>query len=519
MLLTILLLLALAIIILALLLALRPREDHYGKLEKMLESGRVEEAEELIENLRKTNPDDPVLLSFSGDLAMQKEDFNKAVDEYEKALKSPVYSTRFDAHETNRKLGNLYWNFGRMEDALETFLYLLRLDPDAQGIPLKISELATATGNLEIAIPYLEKVLSLENAEPHKLAYAVSLFETGKQNEAISLMEELMALQPDNMNYKLYFTAMCQTNHFDEGRKMLPSLLNYFSDDSMSLLLLRMGLFFHSKLGLWDALSIFLDKGIQDKSASPNIVRELRYYLLLIYLRLEKFQEASRVFEILKKDEPNYRDLAKLKIFIDEIDLEPMIKPQKSFVQIFTEGFANLFPQRLVYALSGLQKDYSVSFEKFFNKTDSGWEVKAEYAPPNIARSSAAFLGYSLDELAAFGGRSISYLGYDAVSKHEVKEAGTVEIQAEKKDASKLKALFSLRQMKNEPTLSDIFISNFIHELTERKMDMGYILTNASLSEQAEKTVIDSKMLNVITGQKLMELVVDFENSKHFQRK
>lgn len=101
-----------------------------------------------------------------------------------------------------RGLGDAYLAKNALEEARETYRFLLQLEPDDDNTLVKLAEIAESQGDLEEAIQYLQQAVAVINSlSPRFYHLAELLLKVGQGSTAKEAILEALELEPKNPKY------------------------------------------------------------------------------------------------------------------------------------------------------------------------------------------------------------------------------------------------------------------------------------------------------------------------------
>jgi tetratricopeptide (TPR) repeat protein len=101
-----------------------------------------------------------------------------------------------------RGLGDVYLAKKELEEARQTYLFLLRLEPDDDCVAVKLAEIAESQGNLEEAIEHYQKaVLINDSFAPRFYHLAELLLKIEQPKAAIEAAKQAVELESQNPKY------------------------------------------------------------------------------------------------------------------------------------------------------------------------------------------------------------------------------------------------------------------------------------------------------------------------------
>ena len=101
-----------------------------------------------------------------------------------------------------RGLGNTYFSKGAMEEAHQTFQFVLQLEPDDDSVLVKLAEIAENQGDLEEAIDYYQRATVVNDSlSPRFYKLAELLQKVGQNDVALDAILQAVELEPKNPKY------------------------------------------------------------------------------------------------------------------------------------------------------------------------------------------------------------------------------------------------------------------------------------------------------------------------------
>ncbi len=111
--------------------------------------------------------------------------------------------------EAYRGLGDVYYLQENLNEAMETYLFLLHLTPTDDALLVRMAELEEEKGNVEKAIQYYEKAVLINDNFPARFAKIADLMQRiGQSNTALEAIRQAVDLEPQNPKYLDNFTEL-----------------------------------------------------------------------------------------------------------------------------------------------------------------------------------------------------------------------------------------------------------------------------------------------------------------------
>lgn len=138
-----------------------------------------------------------LLLIQEGDRALEEKDYNRAEERYIAAIK---LDTR--AVAAYRGLGAAYYAKKSVDEAVETFKFVLQLDPGDDNTMVKLAEIAEEKGDADTAIEYYQRaVVANDSLSPRFSHLANLLLTVGQPEVAREAILAAVELEPQNPKY------------------------------------------------------------------------------------------------------------------------------------------------------------------------------------------------------------------------------------------------------------------------------------------------------------------------------
>lgn len=107
--------------------------------------------------------------------------------------------------EAYEQLGRLYLQKKDFESAKETFQFLSKLSKKDPSVIASLGEVEELMGDKKAAFAYYEQAVTLSPKNPKYLDFAIeSAIEIGLKHEAMSLLDKLRSVNPENKKIEVY---------------------------------------------------------------------------------------------------------------------------------------------------------------------------------------------------------------------------------------------------------------------------------------------------------------------------
>lgn len=430
---------------------------------------------------------------------------------YRKAIDAGAFEDREREIEIYRKIAEIYRAEGDNEGFFECCLEILRLSPEDELANQEVGLLALGDGHFHIAERYLAAALQVADAPLLSLAHTVSLWQLGERDNAIAQTEKLLAdgKPPDNAEL-LYATMATYGAHLARGKQASLRLISQTKESGLLQLLLNIYLYqcYQSK-SLREALD-FLKRQNEGGNLPEERKRDYQYLLLLLYLSEEMFLEASRIYREVAGENDEYKELRHLKVFIDQIDLNPHAEDLKPFQQILRDNFEPLLQTDLVYAISGFRKNRGIAIDKFFDRSGEVPSLRIEYDTMTAEKGNDLMLQMTPEDFQKFIIYIITKLEYNEPVKEASGEKDLILYSAISAKSKSIRALFAFYRVRIGTHISDISIRNLQNKMQTLRADKTYIVSSAQLTEGAGTLLRAEPSLKQFDGEHLAEWLHDY---------
>ena len=434
---------------------------------------------------------------------------------YSKALHTGGFEDVEKEIELYRKICHIANEMGDIEGCFENSLEILRLNPMDEEANTMIGLLALGDEQFQIAIRYLEPVYQLSDENNASLAFAVARWQVGEREEALHIITNLMEKNPNDLNIKLLFATMANFgSYLSHGKKATLELIKEITDDTLRILLFNVYLSQCAQAKSFREALDFLKTHVQADTLPRSRSKDLKYVLLLLLLNEEMFLEASRLFREIYDQDSEYKEIKLLKVFIDEIDLNPHAENLKPFKQILKENFESLIKPDLSFSISGFRKNRGIAFNKFFDMRENPPQLRIEYDVMTAEKSENILMSMTNEEFSNFVFYLIKVLEYNEPVKESSGEKDLVLYSAISSKNKSIRSLFAFYRLKNESHISDISLRNLQNKMQTLKADRTYIISSGELTEGAIKLIKDEPSLKKYDADHIAEWLHDYYKSR-----
>jgi len=135
---------------------------------------------------------------------IQEGEQNLKFNKFDQAEQAFIAAIKMDikAAGAYRGLGEVYLNKGSIEEAKQTFDFLLQLEPENDAVMVKLAEIAESQNNLDEAIEYYQRaVVTNDSLSPRFAHLAELLLKVNQPSVAKEAAFQAVELEPQNPKY------------------------------------------------------------------------------------------------------------------------------------------------------------------------------------------------------------------------------------------------------------------------------------------------------------------------------
>lgn len=487
------------------------KSNPFHIVQKLMDEGKYDEAVLKLNSLSENVDLAPRSYVYLAECHEQLGAKDLAREFYRKAIDSGAFDDRDREIEIYKKIAEIYRSEGDNDGFFESCLEILRLNPEDELANQEVGFMALGDGHFRIAESYLRAAMRASDEPQLMLAYAVTLWQLGERDNAIAQIEKLLTEANADSNAELlYVTMATYGTHLARGRQAALKLIGESKDSSLLQLLLNIYLYQCYQANAQREALGFLKRLNESGGLPEDKKRDYQYLLLLLYLNEEMFLEASRLYRDVAGEDDEYKDLRHLKVFIDQIDLNPHAENLKPFREILRENFENLLQADLTYAISGFRKNRGISMEKFFDLSGDTPKLRIEYDVMTAEKGSELFLQMMPEDFQKFVIYVITKLEYNEPVKESSGEKDLVLYSAISSKSKSIRALFAFYRLRSGAHISDISMRNLQNKMQTLKADKTYIISSAELTEGALEVLRNEPSLKQFDGEHLAEWLHDY---------
>jgi tetratricopeptide (TPR) repeat protein len=237
-------------------------------------------------------PNDVEAQYVLGLIYYDKGEFQGAVNSFKNALKANTDMSRtVHIHDA---LARSYRELGEVDPAIKECQAALVLEPDQEDIHGLIGGLFFEKGDLEQAIPHLEKAGRNDAAVQQTLAKA--LWEIGKRDDAISVVQNTIELFPDEaFSYSLLGYYLFETRRLGDAVAVLERAIDLFQEPDQGIVFLGSA---YQEMGLFDKAFEVYQRLLETSPDDVSLLLRMGYVCMQkddLEKMLEFFQRAVQV--------------------------------------------------------------------------------------------------------------------------------------------------------------------------------------------------------------------------------
>lgn len=169
-----------------------------GQIVALVNSGRLQEADNQLQRMLRENPSDPQIYYYAGVVAFQLGDPDRSLGLLRKS--GSFDDTYVDAFHA---LGIILLELRRLEEAAEAFERVLTLAPGMLDALVNLGSIQVELGNIDGGTELLKRALSIDDNQAHLNNNLGVLYQkSGHFAEAATYLSKAVAQEPGNFDYR-----------------------------------------------------------------------------------------------------------------------------------------------------------------------------------------------------------------------------------------------------------------------------------------------------------------------------
>lgn len=482
------------------------RGNVFDRALALARNGSYMDARALIRSRIERDPDDPRGQYYMSRIYALEGNEDQELEHLKEIKRIGRYSGEIKPTQVITRIAQVYYEADRLGEAFENYLDLLHYDPNHEGALAHIAFLAIGQGEFDLAEKYFKKLVKIApTVSEYHIARGVGLSMLREKEDAIEELRLGLDQAPKNQTAQ-FLTALQYFKNGDaeKAREILELLLENVMDPYVTFIANRLATAVYYMAKDYDRALTFAERCIQAAAKEEWDAEEYDARLSVAYMsmlcgNLEKANEHLLELEI-----RNPTDEVVMKISDFRMDLEEQVAQVD---QVSPRGFdfsthlqdwvRHRFPDDAIFRLSGLKQKQEFDALAYFTTEGSPRkkESRAEVIDPNelIER----FNNLKGDSLKSVSQSIIALLGFKIQSELPYREKDGADYIATSLADKKIKALFRIRQWSNQP-ISDIFLREQQNYMNELKVNQGFVVAGARLTNGAEQALTNLKKISVV---------------------
>ena len=201
----------------------QPTQEQLKELIELYQSGKLDEAENVAQNLLKQFPDDLTCLNILGVITDGKGNTEEAIKIYQKAL-----NINENSPETHFNMGSILHRLGRSNEARVSYEKAISIKSDFLNAHFNLGLVYQNLQDNKKAIESFEKAIELKPDFHEAIGAMGTAFQSqGDLEESIELYRKALSIQPDARNYFNLAAGLRNQGSLDEAIKGFEKSLSF----------------------------------------------------------------------------------------------------------------------------------------------------------------------------------------------------------------------------------------------------------------------------------------------------
>ncbi|HOJ50888.1 MAG TPA: tetratricopeptide repeat protein [Spirochaetota bacterium] len=305
------------------------------KVEKLIDAKDYTKAVSLLKNIIAKDDENLLAHYYLGLCYFNMENYEWAMPEFKKVVRSPKLGREVDEIEVREKLAKIYLKYNQLEEAQKEFMFMTQINPKDYRNYFEIARILHKQGYLDSAFGYYKKTIE-RNPKMSEAYYYMGVisYEKKNYNDCLSYMNDALKYDPSLYKAHFYLGMVYYMNkHYEKA-------LNEFTysekdPEFKERTVLHKGRSY-MEMGQYDrAISLF-EGYLKNVSVENSATLAMRYHLASIYETKRNIISAIEQWEKIVRIKPNYMDVQEKLSEYEDLRMDDRLK---DFVVASTESF------------------------------------------------------------------------------------------------------------------------------------------------------------------------------------
>lgn len=307
-----------------------------SKINELMSKGQYSEAANICQRMLEKDSDNPKLHYLLAECYFNLGNYTGAKAEYNYLFRYNLESYDILEEDVRYKLAEIYLQSNQTEEALKELLLIAKKNPNDLKTMLKIGNIFKQFGKWENAIMYFQKALMIDKSNIEAIFSLGEAFYNRKQYKtALKFLSTAIKTAPNSIDAN-YFMGLCY-KELGEHRTALIHLKKAANDKKLGLnASYSMGLIYFDLGQFKEAIESFKVAGtyVEDKKSTTYL--NILYAQAEAYARLNMIPEAVELWESLYNIRPNFRDVV---VKLSKYQHLKNDEPVREFLTMSNESF------------------------------------------------------------------------------------------------------------------------------------------------------------------------------------
>lgn len=473
---------------------LKPKLNPLNKATALVRENKLSEAITEYKRILYNNPDDFIIHNKIAELFLKLKSYDQAVFHFNEILRIDKYNLDVEKLNIVKQLANIYSINEDMDRMFQSYLEVLKLNPEDIEALYNLSFITLGQEEFEIALKYFDKLVKFEDSFEVFFGAGICNYQCRRTDEAVKYFREALSIKPasDIASLALSF-ALQRAANFREAGSYLSKLYEKAGDDVKFIIkrMMAFQLMFdqkpdHGKKAFEELLSLARSSG------DNNEIKLSLYDLGFACIKVAMYDQAYNYWNELFSMDNGYKNI-RLKLDLLKKDVDNLSRNSAdgfdaSITDYIDDWEASPFPENFLWNICGLKSEKEINIKGVVvtAKVPAAKEeaVTVEVKSDDSAERLNFFCNLDSKNFRVMSNRIILELGYKVDEILETyRDADGVDFIAMTPD-TKRKVLVWIRRWK-ETNVGEITLRNFAQAINDIKAQEGLFITTAELTSAA----------------------------------
>jgi Tfp pilus assembly protein PilF len=488
-----------------------PRFDPANRAAEFIKNKRYEDAILEYRKILDEKPFDFITHYRLANLYLRIDEIDQAAIHLERVIGIDKYNYEVDKLDVQKKLAEISASRDDLENTFRYYYEIVRMYPTDHEALYNVAFILLGQEEFDLAQKYFDRLVKgYDNNFEIMFGAGVCSYQNQKINEAVIYFKNAVNARPESEIANLAMTmSLIKKRDYRPAQAYTSKMISLAEDPQVRYISLRCSAYldvymkhFAEGVKKFEEVLEFARKNEMQEEIQLSL-----YDMGFACIRAEFTKRAYDYWNELFSINRNYKDIGSLIMMLRrEMESSPQDKTpiQGDTVHERTEEWLQSpLPADFLWGVCSLRSDRKFDIRSYIVSVKVSSETELDYSDLGFSRDLLEkFLNLETENFRIIANRVVGKIGYkvDQIMT-TYRESDGIDFMATRKDNG-AKAFVWVRRWK-QSRVGEIPLRNFAQMVNDMKASEGLFITTASLTEEAEKTVLNLTKVKVILPDEL----------------